>query len=462
MDHLLTLTNRIISAAIWVLLYYSLQKRKTGTIVFEVANTTILYSMMSLFIGEPQLSLASVTVVSAFRFVKNNDWQRLTRTVMTYLEMKGITLLAIALAYAIVSSTVGYQKAMTRIVSLIVMPLLLLIALYFDRRFEINRIIEMHSLTVAAISLLLFILSYTVIEGPYQMENQELNRMALFSVISLLSLLGLWTYDSYMKQRTLIETQKQVENLIRKAHKDKSLIPATRQMLQSLYSQAMQENSRGKASTFKKALNEIAQLAHEMGLEVQSDYIRQQLFHTTGLILLDNQLIYEQNEAFKANINFEVVVKTLIPQNLMKQIELQRVIGDLIQNARKAASRNVDIKEILLIFANSSRGYSIKISDSGPLFVPDILNHIGERGKTDGGTGHGFADLLETLLQYNASLEIEEYAAERASMYTKAITITFDGLARVRINSSQPTVLNTIKDASGICEENKRREKSNV
>ena len=77
--------------------------------------------------------------------------------------------------------------------------------------------------------------------------------------------------------------------------------------------------------------------------------------------------------------------------------------------------------------------YELSVYDNGNLFPEYILNRLGERGVTTGGTGHGLADVFETLHRGKMSFFLNQMLP-RESIFTKGICITFDGREGITIN----------------------------
>lgn len=451
----LSVLMKIVPAAIWVLLYHSPELKGNRRLVLEIVVLTLLFYLPGNRIPEPYLSLLSVALVCVLQYVLGRNAPATARTLMTFLETKAILILGFALAYVVITQLFGYHRRYVLLVSMAVEIGLTVLILHCDRRYQVNTLMQNKPLTI--VLLLLFTLPYSIIKHPYNINNLELNRLSLFFSVSLFCLIGLWMYDNYTKQKAIRETQKLVDELIRTAHKYRSLTPSVMQMIKTLWRQSTESNEGSSSSTYAKALEELERLNLDIGVELQSQYIQEQQFQSTGILLLDNQLLNEQCESMRSGINLEVIVKDPIPAEQNSKItllEFQRMIGDLLYNAQNAVHKSLEIREILLVFGYVNGVFSIKVSDSGPLFPPSILNHIGERGATDGGTGHGYADLLEFLHKCRGSLTIEEYTPEETIIYTKSISILFDGLEKVKIVSGQPAVRNETRDVGDICQIN--------
>ena len=152
--------------------------------------------------------------------------------------------------------------------------------------------------------------------------------------------------------------------------------------------------------------------------------------------MLDSQLRQEWEEARERGVAFECVVMTpaqdLLDRDGVELFHLMQLVGDLFRNALRAVERKGgEGGRALLVLGRSGQGYELKLRDSGAPFPREVLERLGERGLTTGGTGHGMADTLELLARYRASLEIRE---ERpGSLFTKMVCICFDGRCLIKV-----------------------------
>ena len=143
---------------------------------------------------------------------------------------------------------------------------------------------------------------------------------------------------------------------------------------------------------------------------------------------------YMQSECYKHNIEFNLQISGNIHylvNNIIDRSKLETVIGDHIRDAIIAVnSSNNSNKSILAILGIKDEYYEFCVYDSGEEFDIDILCKLGlepvTTHKDDGGSGIGFITTFETLKETKASLIIEEYN-EGSNIYTKSITIRFDG-----------------------------------
>ena len=78
--------------------------------------------------------------------------------------------------------------------------------------------------------------------------------------------------------------------------------------------------------------------------------------------------------------------------------------------------------------------YELSIYDNGEPFPEYVLEHLGERGVTTGGTGHGLSDVFESMHRGKMSFLLNQLLPKE-SIFTKGICITFDGRENITVNS---------------------------
>ena len=102
-------------------------------------------------------------------------------------------------------------------------------------------------------------------------------------------------------------------------------------------------------------------------------------------------------------------------------------------------------------FSRRDGVYEISILDNAPAFPPHVLANLGRRGVSTNGTGNGFANTLESLALFSASLIVRENAPEDQCHYNKRITIRFDGRAAFQIESYRAEEIKVLA-AGGLAE----------
>lgn len=252
-----------------------------------------------------------------------------------------------------------------------------------------------------------------------------------------------------------------IDRLLHEAHRSKELIPAIEEELRRLREGVGGGADRRITEDLDAAIREISELRDHMGLEAQRSRIKAHSFPSTGLGILDSQLISEQGRALEKGLHFEIIVldpvTELLREEVIHQFDLQVLIGDLYRNAA-AATEHSGIREILLSMGHTERGYQIRVSDSGAYFPEEVLRNLGVRYTAGGRVHYGYTDVMDILYRSGASLRVEEHPpGER--LFTKQITVTFDGLGKLRIITFRTDELNRIDDIGRIIEESKEREK---
>ena len=128
-------------------------------------------------------------------------------------------------------------------------------------------------------------------------------------------------------------------------------------------------------------------------------------------------------------------MKDIIKNKDIDIYTILQIMGDLYRNANKVVRRNKGEGRILICFGYNMDGfYELSIYDNGDPFPEYVLDHLGKRGVTTGGTGHGISDIFETLHRGKMSFFLNQQLPEE-SIFTKGICITFDGQEKVSVNS---------------------------
>ena len=96
-------------------------------------------------------------------------------------------------------------------------------------------------------------------------------------------------------------------------------------------------------------------------------------------------------------------------------------MGDLYRNANKVVRRNKGEGRILICFGYNMDGfYELSIYDNGDPFPEYVLEHLGKRGVTTGGRGHGISDIFEALHRGKMSFLLNQ-VLPKESIFTKGI-----------------------------------------
>lgn len=284
---------------------------------------------------------------------------------------------------------------------------------------------------------ILFITSYSVLADRRFEEHYALGIYALVVLALFGTILFMWAKDTREQQKIEEDQSKHIEELVRRAHKYKSVIPAVERDLWMEQKRLLKEHRWEAAAEVGCALDEVSTLRRE----TSADSMREMLeasFSTTGLLLLDSQLQGAREDGAELGVVLDCVVTEpaadLVKQGLLGQFQLQQMVGDLVDNALRAVRlQKGEDKRVLLILGETREGYQIRICDTGLPFPVEILREFGKRGLTTGGTGHGLADLCEIMAACGGSIRVEEYGE---GAFTKAISLTMDGRVTLSVHSA--------------------------
>lgn len=292
-------------------------------------------------------------------------------------------------------------------------------------------------------------------------KNDFLIVLSIISVTVCGLILIIWwrkqltkSYLNKLKLKELEELKKENLKLKREnqelskiIHKDNKLIPAMEMAVQELVD--CYSNKYSHRDIMQKSI-ELLQELHTLSAErkgILSAYETQTvLLPPTGSIRIDSVLRYMHQKALSYGINFHVALNCSLKymiDNLIDQDSLSTLIADLTENSI-IASKDQQIKNILLSLSMENKTYCLDIYDSGTLFDPDVIIHLGKTCFTThadtGGSGIGLMSILEIVQKYNASFCIDETIAD--TLYTKKISIRFDFLNQLCINKQKKSLTN--------------------
>ncbi|MCL2827723.1 MAG: ATP-binding protein [Oscillospiraceae bacterium] len=223
-------------------------------------------------------------------------------------------------------------------------------------------------------------------------------------------------------------------------HTTQKVIPSVLQTLNEALGSMGTEERRQMIEAHGK---EIVQLNRLYLDEEKSNLIKRQRnmrLPKTSWVLL-NQYFVECNERA---VKHGVYLKIFVHQDVghldelgIPQLEVVKVFADHMDNAFKEIAKLQNSRQGMIKVHFSRRGgvYAICISDNAPAFPPPILANLGHRGVSTNGTGDGFANTLNALALFGASLIVRECGPEDQCHYNKRITIRFDGQGVFQIES---------------------------
>ena len=165
----------------------------------------------------------------------------------------------------------------------------------------------------------------------------------------------------------------------------------------------------------------------------------------TGIPAVDVIVNYIAQRAAAQGVGFQFTVMgsvKYLAEHMIPEHDLSTLLADLLENALIAV-KDADRKNILLSIGIADGAYILAVYDSGAAFQPDIIRRIGlERATShgsEGGSGIGLMTTFEIIRACKASFVIDE--ALDNSLYTKAVSICFDGLDQTRIRSRRDEIL---------------------
>ena len=242
-------------------------------------------------------------------------------------------------------------------------------------------------------------------------------KLIFFMVIVIIVILIFWILDKHKENKKFRE-------LTAYSHRTREIIPSLRRAL-------------GRSDLEPNQLLEELRSICEVDLQVSSQEMRSiKSFKSTGIIILDEQLKRYLEEAWEQSIELDIMVLAPVNQIIegkeMERTYLIQIVGDMYSNACKALSKKKNGRILIRFGYNFDSIYEISFYDNGKLFTDYVLNHLGKRGVTTGGTGHGIADTLLVLRKANASFMIEQNLSDH-NVFTKGIHIIFDGQGRIEV-----------------------------
>lgn len=251
-------------------------------------------------------------------------------------------------------------------------------------------------------------------------------KILLAGIVLSCIVIVLWVLDKR-------EEQKKIRELTSYAHKTREIIPSVGRALKRLKDMSDQREDA------ERLLEELQSICQTDMREVYREVSNIKTFDSTGCFVLDEQLGRYLEEACEHDFQLDIIVRAPVDELLItKQInryQLLQLVGDLYRNAYKVVMKRNGGGHILICFGYNMQGfYEISVYDNGAPFPAYVLKHLGERGITTDGTGHGMADIFAVLEDGRGSFDLNQNLPE-SSIFTKGICIIFDGQARVEIRN---------------------------
>lgn len=298
--------------------------------------------------------------------------------------------------------------------------ILLVVTILFFRKYHlrITRIFPLQAkIRIVVIFGIVEIVLYKFRRSEYNEEHITVYRLLIFLLAFAVVVFILWIYDKKQEQ-------KKIQEITSYAHRTREVLPSVGRVLKRLddLSEHMDQSA--------KIIEELQSICKTDMKDTKKETANIKTFETTGSIILDEQLERYLEEAAEQGFCLDIIVRAPVDEILEdRSIEiysLVQVVGDLYRNANKVVRRRNGDGRILICFGYNPRGlYEISVYDNGEKFPNYILEHLGERGITTDGTGHGMADIFEVTRKNKISFILNQSMPE-SSVFTKGISLVFD------------------------------------
>lgn len=201
----------------------------------------------------------------------------------------------------------------------------------------------------------------------------------------------------------------------------------------------------------KKILEDIKIFKNQASDEFSKKLSDGKILPTTGLPLVDAkfEVLLETATIHKIYIDFEIDSTIDELESLIPPLDIINIIGDLVENAFisiKHFGQHKTNGNVLVGIGKYNDAYEFSVWDSGIPFDINTLINLGMNRITthadEGGSGYGYVTIFEKLNICDASLIITEYEPIYF-LYSKCITIRFDGKGAYMINSYRAEIINT-------------------
>ncbi len=260
--------------------------------------------------------------------------------------------------------------------------------------------------------------------ASFQPDKVGIYLLWIAFIVFGVTILILWLRDKKKQHDKMAD-------LISYEHRTREIIPAIEKTLQDVKNMALTKEEE------EKIIEELTAVCRSNLAKVKDRGRPVRSFATSGSAMLDNQLEQFIVEAFENDILMDVIIRARLTEILDdEKIEictLMQIVGDLYRNAFRAVSKNTGNKNILFCFGYNQNGfYEIGVFDNGHPFPQQVLDNLGKRGNTVGGTGHGLADVLEHLRKNRITFVLEPNPAS-GTTFTKGIHIIFNDVANIQI-----------------------------
>ncbi len=238
--------------------------------------------------------------------------------------------------------------------------------------------------------------------------------------------------------------KKEIEQLSALSHRDSKFMSAVETELISFINLFNEERAADSVDSANKIIANIRHITEERKGHISTETKDIALFHITNHFSTDAILTYLNQLAISSNVDFSFSIKTDLTSlynEIIDENQLNTLFGDLIDNAIIASQNKANGKvHTSISFENDY--YCINILDNGDLFDILALSNWGiskyTGHKYSGGSGIGLMTTYKILSKLHASFEIDETLN---NLYTKKVSVCFDGLGQYRIKTNRTEVL---------------------
>lgn len=278
------------------------------------------------------------------------------------------------------------------------------------------------SIVEAGITVVLLLAEGTVFTfAEIGKRSESAHPFYAFSFLSALVIGALWIIDKRAREK---QAQEQMQDYIRYEHRMREVLPTVGKALEKM--ENLSENSEEAAQIIEE-LKAVCRTDKEI---TQKEILTAKTFVPTGSLVFDSMLERILQEAAQDGVEVEIIARAKVSELLKAQkIEIGlflQMFGDIYRNANKAVLKQGDGGRILIYMGyNRSGAYELSISDNGVPFPQHVLEHLGERGVTTDGTGHGLADTFSVLDKYKVSFYLKQNPGQNV-VYSKTIRLVFD------------------------------------
>lgn len=242
--------------------------------------------------------------------------------------------------------------------------------------------------------------------------------------------------ENILEEKVKVQSM-EIEQLSKIIHKDNKLIAALKLTVSQLQTEMANEHC-------KHLLEELETLVTER-TEILTTYQQKESFLAkTGVFSIDMMLNYLVEKALSVQCSFEVSIIgdiRYMTDNIINKRDLSTLIADIGENALNANSE-LEVRKVLLLLGVEDNCYHLDVYDNGRQFCKETISKLGRERytthKKDGGSGIGLMTVLELARKYRASFEIEEMT--ESISYTKRVSVVFDNLLQIRIDSEREEI----------------------